>query len=635
MPAHSTSEAASRTVPDSRGAAGRVDPYPLAVGAIVLAQLAWLGVLAVRGWYYQDDLSFLFDARQHRLGWAYLSSPVNDHFVPGLRAMFWFLERFTGLDYGATIVIRLALQAAATILLYRLLVLLAGRRPGVLYATGWYAMCPLVMPGFLYLSASMNSMTAQVLIILAIDAHVRYTANGRLRHAAVAAVGVVGAALFWELSVLTAIVFIVLSLGFLHGGTFGERVRAELRRWPGWLMLAASLGAWLIVFVSGHYGHSTHSLSLSNVGAVVRSGWLDSLAPSLIGGPWRWLSFPHGYFGISDPGGFQVFAAQVTALAVLFVSWRRTGTRALVAWAIPAVTFVAGLALVAVGRFWFFHDLIGRQYTYLFAVAVPTAIGATLAFIATTPEDIARRAQALPGPPPTIVSAPARRLRPGLLTVAAICAFAGSSMISGLGFVSRWSQNPTQTYVHTLTTRVRAAGPSVSLYDSHVPSDILPWTSAGRRVSDMLALAHVPARFDAIDTMPLIVNDDGTLSRAQLVPAAAGIGSGTTACDVILRGAGQARIPLRSQPPANEYTLRLNYLQQRPSVIDVAIIDASGRTLAPARGQRTELVSPRLGTVTLRLPFANPRAVVVSSTSPATNVCLSGIVVGSLVPVQK
>ena len=90
------------------------------------------------------------------------------------------------------------------------------------------------------------------------------------------------------------------------------------------------------------------------------------------------------------------------------------------------MTFVAGITLVALYRLWFFHDLIARQYIYLYDVAVPAAIGATLAFIVTTPEDISRRALARPGPP-TMSSTPEQRLRSPLLAVAAVCLFVGSS----------------------------------------------------------------------------------------------------------------------------------------------------------------------------------------------------------------
>jgi len=79
------------------------DIYTSSVIAIVLVQAAWLGWACARGWFYADDLSYLSEASGQSLGWHYLTASVNDHFVPGLRLIFWIMNRTIGLNYPVTI----------------------------------------------------------------------------------------------------------------------------------------------------------------------------------------------------------------------------------------------------------------------------------------------------------------------------------------------------------------------------------------------------------------------------------------------------------------------------------------------------------------------------------------------------
>lgn len=216
------------------------DGYSAILGIVVTLQAAWFGYLASRGWFYGDDLSYMGAATGQPLRWSYLSASVNDHFVPGLRMVFWLLNRLTGLNYGITILARIVLQGTATVLLYRVIVLLVGRRPGALLVIGWYAFSPLLLPGSLWLTTSVDLLTSQVLVILALELHLHYTVTGRLRAAVGCALCVLGAVTFWELSAITALLLPIISLSFVHTGTWRQRLRAAWRRWPGWLILAAA-----------------------------------------------------------------------------------------------------------------------------------------------------------------------------------------------------------------------------------------------------------------------------------------------------------------------------------------------------------------------------------------------------------
>ncbi|HEY0169139.1 MAG TPA: hypothetical protein VGB75_18995 [Jatrophihabitans sp.] len=617
----------------ARGAApSRSIGYPAAIGLIALVQAGWFGYLASRGWFYGDDLSYLGAATGQSLNWTYLSAPVNDHFVPGLRLLFWLMSHTTGLNYDITIIVRMALQAVATVLLYRLLALLAGRRPGVLLLTGWYAFGTLLLPGSLWLTTAVDLLCSQLLVILAIDLHVRYTVTGRIRLAVGSALALLGALSFWELSGITALLLPILSVGFLHSGTVGQRLRACLRRWPGWLVLTAALAGWLGYFVAGPYGGAAHRLAFGSALHVLRTGWLDALGPAVLGGPWRWFYRGEVYFPIADPPLAAVLLGQACILAAVLMAWRRSGARSLLAWSLPVLTFLISTLVVALGRFQVFGDLTPRSFNYAFPVAVPLAVAAALALLPSTPAEVAARAadrgqDGLPSAAdglPSAASAP-RRARIALAALATL--FLVSSGLSGATFSHRWAQNPSEAYVDRLTSSVRAAGPEVNLWDSRVPPAVLAFFSEHNHISDLLRLAQLPAKFQDPQTPPMLVKDDGSLAPAALFPVATQIGSVKGSCTRLVQGQGSWTIPLSKRLGANEYFVQVSYAQPKASVLYLAIRDQTSKIVEPGGGQRRELPH-QLANLYLRLPMTTAESLVVRSEGLDTNVCIGAIVVG-------
>src|SRR3954454_21353136 len=114
-------------------------PFTAGLVAILIGQAAWAGWLSARRRFYQNDLSALDEASGRRLGWRFLTMPVNDHLVPGYRLVFWLQRHTDPLNYPQTVIARVVLQTLAIWLLYRLLALLFGRRPGVLVILLLYA----------------------------------------------------------------------------------------------------------------------------------------------------------------------------------------------------------------------------------------------------------------------------------------------------------------------------------------------------------------------------------------------------------------------------------------------------------------------------------------------------------------
>lgn len=632
--------------PGRASRAGLASRAPLLI--MLAVQAAWTSWLSGRGWFYQDDLSGLHDASVGHLGWGFLTRPVNDHLVPGYRLVFWIQRNTSPLNYTQTVVARVALQTLAVYLLYRLLVLLVGDRRGVLVLTGLYAVNPLIVCNLTWLTTAACLVPAELAAIVAIDQHVRYTTTRRLRYALGCGSALLIGMCFWEKTAIIGLFLPILSLGYLSAGSPRKRIRALLTRWPGWIATIVPPMLFVGYFLGNHYGGSAHRIAFGDLVHAIRTSWLRMAAPALFGGPWTWFDAGTAYVSWSSPSTVVVVASEIGFLALVLVGWVRTGPRSLWAWAIPLLSVAAGTAMVAVGRYFAFGDLVSVTMRYSFDYALALTLGAALALIPTSPESIAARAgsaavaeAAAPSPQrvhrihrihrvhrvPRVSSVHRRSTATAALTVAGVVLLA--SVVSSWRFQERWEQNPTKPYLDTLTRNIARAGPSVNLYDTAVSSKVTPYFFGPMlHLSELLSWTNAKVHFDRTDTDPLLVDQDGRLQQAHIIPSALGVQPKNSMCEILAQGTGSWRAPLTARVPAGEGFLRLEYFQQRPSTLHVFVETASGALVAPLRGARTSF-PVTLGALLFRVDAPSIVAVVVKSHSAATNVCIGNIVIGA------
>ena len=613
--------------------------------AILVLQAAWNGWLSGRGWFYQDDLSALDEASGRRLGWKFLTMPVNDHLVPGYRLVFWLQRHIDPLNYPLTVIVRIALQTLAIWLLARLLVLLFGRRPGVLVVLALYAVNPLVTANLTWLTTAACLVPAEIAAVLAIEAHIRHTATGRLRWAAASGVALLAGMCFWEKTAIIGAMLPVLSLGYLHPGGLRQRLAASVRRWPGWLLTAGFPLLFVGYFVLHHYGGAARGIGAGQLAGAIRTAWLRTAVPAMFGGPWHWFDTPTAYVSWSAPSLTAAVLSQLGLAVLVIAGVARTGWRSLAGWLLPVLSVAIGTAVVAVGRYFAFGNLISVTMRYSFDFALALALGAALALIPSDPGQIAARAAGrepvaeLVRPARATLPAwlPRRRLPrlryPWLpawpLAVLGCLALLVSSGYSAVRFEHRWLQNPTRPYVDRLTANVRKAGPAVNLYDTSVSSTVVPYFFGPTlHLSELLGWADAKVRFDQTDTQPLLVDQQGNLVAANLLPAASGILPPKQLCQALVQGVGSWRVPLDKRLPYGEGFLHLEYFQQRPSTLEVLIETADGKLVAPTTGGRVAF-PVTLGAQLLRLRPSTAVAVVIRSQSAASNICIGGIVIGA------
>ncbi|HTW21802.1 MAG TPA: hypothetical protein VME70_16520 [Mycobacteriales bacterium] len=602
---------------------------PLAL--LVVLQAGWVAWLCTRGWFYQDDFTLLSQGLHHSLTPGYLTMPFNGHLTPGVRLVFWILARTSKLDYAPTIVVRVVLQAVSTVLLALLLERLGHSRRLAFAITALYCASPLLVPGTLWLSSSMNLLTAQVCVLVTYLAHVRHAETGRLRWSAVAGVALVVGVGFWEKTAVTAVLLVVLSAGWLTSGSLRARIVSLVRDWRGWVYTFGPLALFAADYFTHHYSASSaHRLPAHVAVHLIWLQWGHSLWAAAIGAPWRWLSAGTTYTGVADPRTVTVVLGQVAFVALLAAGWWRNRWRGVLAWLLPALAVVIGMVVVGIGRYTAFGDLVGLQFSYAFDLAVPTAIAAALALAARPGLDTGVQARAA-----GVAVEPARHRRRSVVAVVVGAAVVVALIASGAGsawtWSERWHESPARGYVTAIRAGIRQHAPTANLFDTYVSPVVIPEISRDRRLSDLLALTDSRVVFDRGPGEPDLVTAQGRLVAARFEQVASQIRRPNAFCPTLLRGTRSITVRLGPKPDVGAYFLRIEYFEQRPAIVRVRLRDAKGTTVGPT-GPATVDFDQRLGAVILPVRLSAPTSVTFSSGSANTSVCMSTVVLGVPTP---
>ena len=200
-------------------------------------------------------------------------------------------------------------------------------------------------------------------------------------------------------------------------------------------------------------------------------------------------------------------------------------------------------------------------------------------------------------------------------------------MASSLLWSQTWSENPSKYYVRTLMSQLDKAGPSVNLYDTTLPLDVVPFVNSNRHVSDLVAMAHLRASFDNPASEPQIVDGSGRIRPAVFFPVARVTRVESDFCANLLHGGQPLTAPLTGSVSDNEYFLRIEYFQQRLTAVTVTVRNSAGAVIPLVNGPGVRLGST-LGFVLARLGSGSPASVEVSSDNAATNTCITAMSVG-------
>jgi hypothetical protein len=450
----------------------------LAAGLAIAASLWLKGVVLGHSFFRVDDYIFIYQSLHSRLTWAFLGRTYDGHLMPGSYLLVWALQRLSVYDWTLVSIVDMALLAAASLALYRLLRALFGARPAILLPLAVYLFSAIMAPGLGFWATALQWLPTQLAICMAITAHIGYLRTGRIWHAAHAVAWIVFGLAFDELNALVPLLLFALTSAFLvpaAAGGWGRSALATLRQfwraWAGYLVVGAGYVLLYLHQLPTSYQQPGKPGQFSSVLATASSFFRLGFIPAALGGPWRWHSF--GDFAVAAQAApVTQLAWSVAGLVVLASLWYRR--HALRGWLILLVwVFLTAVIPVTVGRVGQGINPVelGSDLHYLADSLPVLAICAGLAFWPAAGEADPYRAH----PPPVLRQA-------GLLVLTAV--YLTGSVWSYQRYDEVVSTKAVRSYFATARAAVAAAPAGAVLVNTAVPTAVTPF---GAQTSVLLA----------------------------------------------------------------------------------------------------------------------------------------------------
>ncbi len=391
---------------DSSEAVDWVRANWVTAAAVVLigAQLYLVAIVLSHAYFRQDDFLIFDWALKSHLDWHFLGTNYGGHFMPGSLALAWVLDRVSLYDWTLASIVTLAVLAASSLALLRLLRTMFGSRPAILIPLVVYLFSPIMLPGLTFWATTLQWLPTQLAILMALNAHISYVRTGRIWHAVVAAVWIAFGLLFDEVNLLVPVLLLALTSAFLLPGawqrTLTESLRQFWRAWLLYLMLAAAYAAVFIHQLSTSTQQPVKPGQFSNVLAFISELVRVSFIPGALGGPWHWLALgfsngtPADYAFATEFPPLTQLSWSAAALIVLASLWYRRhawrGWAILAAWIFGSavVPLVAGRVGLGVSP-----SILGDDLHYLADSLPVLAVCLGLAFWPVVGEENAYRAR--------------------------------------------------------------------------------------------------------------------------------------------------------------------------------------------------------------------------------------------------
>jgi len=494
----------------------RSNAVVLAAVALIAAQLWWKARLLGHFYFRQDDFQIMDHALTSAFSLKYLFTIDGGHLMPGGLAMAWVLVRLSLYDWTLTSIVTIALLAAASLAMLRLLLLLFGKRPCILIPLAVFLFSPLALPGLSFWTTTLLWLPLQTTIPMALASHIRYLRTGRMRHAVAAAAWLAAGLAFDEQGVLVPVLaFALTSAYFVPGGWLSATQTALRSYWRAWVVYGALTVGYVVLFViklqtsvqqPGKPGVFSGVLTLASMMLRV------SFFTAAFGGPWRWYA-PGGDYGYVVEAAPLIEIAWALAVVLIVASlwYRRHAVRA---WIMLACwLLLADLGPVIISRVSSISaTILGLDLHYLADATPIVAICLGLAFWPVAGEEQPYRARR-----------PSRRvLVPVACTV--VGAFLVSSVWSGVNYLRDTSSAVPRSYLATARVALAKAEPGTVILSGATPQAVMynGYLGAAAQTSQVLApLAPASARirFTSQPSGPIsnlmVFNGAG-----QLLPAA-------------------------------------------------------------------------------------------------------------------
>ena len=429
---------------------------------LIIAQLAFRAWAAFGGWFYVDDFKFLSASRKP-LTLDLLMEPHDDKLMPGGLLIAWLVAKSGSFAWPVAAASLVAMQAIASIACWFMLRSLSAARWALLVPLAIYLFAPITLTAFMWWGAAINLVPMQIAMFLAVGCHVRYLSTDKFRYAALAALSIALAMVFYQKSLLIFPVLALLSVAYFgQGGWFRSITFTLARWWRGWVIYAALLAAYLtytLIKVPSPVSASGAVDYPGIVGAVTFKTFLTTA----IGGPWRWDDAVTPAAQVDPPIFVIVLSALLVVGVIAYAALRRTNTQ--MAWVLLALYVVADALLLATGRGSTAGVLAAVEARYVSDAAPVLVLAVSLAFI---PLASSRARGSAPRESPILTTRIPRLAAIGLGLVVAV-----GCVVSSLQYVSFWHENfAARNFVDNVTATERRSG-DIDVLDAEVPPDVL------------------------------------------------------------------------------------------------------------------------------------------------------------------
>ncbi len=544
-------------------------PATVILAVILVLGVALRTVVAAQGWFYWDDLTLHAQARAHDAPTLGLLLTDHDgHLMPGAWLIEWLVATYFPLDWPAAVAVLGLLQLVAAAAVARACLVLCPRvspvrvrgrelaLPWAAVPLACYLLSPLTLPSTTWLATAVNILPLHAAMALTIAHSVLAVRHRSIPHLVIAAAALLGGLLFSERALFTGPITVVLLVCCVVAAGQWRVHRSGIARVA--VALAVPTIAWAGIYLAvigdpraGEQLTATATVDGGGGGGVselVFHGYLYALLPTVAGGPWRWDRWHPGP-PWADP---------------------------------PTAVIIAGLVVGAVVLGWTARGRIRHLWAWLPVVAYPLVPIVALTLVRTGPETAAEITQTLRHFSEVTVLAvvvcafllarPERRPLPpaGRLFAAGVAGLlVVSVVVSTVAYARVWADQPARDYFRTL--RVDLAQREEPIFDQAVDLHVLlPVVHPHNLLSRLIGgLEGVPP-IDSWTTAPALVDGEGHLRPAELVPLRATDPGAEPDCGVRVGAQGQS-IDVDGPLLERDWVLQFNYFADRAGTVELAL----------------------------------------------------------------
>lgn len=574
-------------------------------GAVIAAFVVASAYLIVPSGYYIDD----FRAQAYAAGrgpWPFIIQSNATHLAPGARTMDWLQAHYWPLERLPAVLFTLTVCALLGVAVWRLVNQLVTRRSVAIVGLALALFAPSIIPAIAWYRQALTTLTALVLILVAVDAGLRYLRGGSRSWAYAAWLAHAAGLAFSERTLVVPVVVVAAGFLLVPGTTFRRALpRQVVAVGP---MIVLNL-AFLAFYGSGDFDHAgVGTPSLTGFAAAIGRSLLGNSIPSLVGGPITWRPGGESYSYAQTPPWLAIAGCAALAVLVVVAVRRRGGSDRIPVWRplVVLATYVVPIyCMIYVGR------ISRAEISSVDDLRLFPDVGVFLALAVAVLLDVA-----------------VGRGRPRRATVRVVVAGAiAASVACGLswvGFAHRWHQNSSPSYVEALRTDLtKNLSPVVA---SPVPVTIVPnWVQPDFSTADLIAILHPATRTVVFDSAARLVGPDGHLEDGQLKRIAVAPDERSDFCRHALP-AGQESATIDFTDPVPYYRgalLELGVLVSDTTSVRVRVIAEDGSVSAPRPA-----VTPQMQRGPHRLllpvqPDVRVRSVQISRSRPSADVCVT------------